>query len=39
MAKIALEGRCGAWDGILLAAGVVMAVWGTGAAFWAAGSS
>ncbi|TFK57351.1 hypothetical protein OE88DRAFT_1651027 [Heliocybe sulcata] len=33
-AKIALQGRCGLWDGLLLGVGIVMAVWGTGAAFW-----
>lgn len=38
VAKIALERRCGPLDGIILAVGVVMAVWGTGAAFWAAGT-
>lgn len=33
-AKVALAGRCGVWDGLLLAVAVVMAVWGTGAAIW-----
>lgn len=37
-AKIALERRCGVLDGVILASGIVMAVWGTGAAFWAAGT-
>lgn len=32
-AKIALEGRCGVFDGAIVALAVVMAVWGTGAAF------
>ncbi|KZT30339.1 hypothetical protein NEOLEDRAFT_1173781 [Neolentinus lepideus HHB14362 ss-1] len=35
-AKVALQGKCGLWDGLLLATGVVMAMWGTGAAFWSA---
>lgn len=33
-AKIALQRRCGLFDGALLGIGIVMAVWGTGAAFW-----
>lgn len=33
-AKVALEGRCGWVDRGLLVMGVVMAVWGTAAAFW-----
>ena len=33
-AKICLNGRVGLWDLFLLATGVVMASWGTGAAFW-----
>jgi vesicular inhibitory amino acid transporter len=35
-AKIALEGRCGLVDVSLLAIAIVMATWGTLAAFWAA---
>lgn len=33
-AKIALNGRIGVWDVFLLVVAVVMASWGTGAAFW-----
>ncbi|OCH96489.1 hypothetical protein OBBRIDRAFT_6015 [Obba rivulosa] len=33
-AQIALTGRCTLWDAFLLASGVVMASWGTFAAFW-----
>ncbi|KAF9821952.1 hypothetical protein IEO21_00382 [Rhodonia placenta] len=33
-AKIALARRCGFWDGFLLVTGVIMAAWGTIAAFW-----
>ena len=33
-AKVALTRHCSIWDGVLLAVAVVMAVWGTGAAFW-----
>lgn len=33
-AKVMLAGHCGVWDGFILAIAVVMAVWGTGAAFW-----
>ncbi|THH34010.1 hypothetical protein EUX98_g27 [Antrodiella citrinella] len=33
-AKIALAGRVGLWDAFLLVTAVVMACWGTGAAFW-----
>lgn len=33
-AKSALAGRWGFWDAILLIVAVVMAVWGTCAAFW-----
>lgn len=33
-AKSALAGRLGFWDAILLIIAVVMAVWGTVAAFW-----
>ena len=33
-AKVALAGRCSVWDGTLLVTAVVMAVWGTCAAFW-----
>ncbi|CCM00944.1 uncharacterized protein FIBRA_02991 [Fibroporia radiculosa] len=33
-AKIALSKRCSAWDAFLLVAGVIMATWGTAAAFW-----
>lgn len=36
-AKVATTGKCGLWDGFLLLTAVVMAVWGTGAAFWSAG--
>ncbi|TDL28680.1 hypothetical protein BD410DRAFT_712320 [Rickenella mellea] len=32
-AKIALAGRCSTWDGLLLSVAIVMAVWGTVAAF------
>lgn len=32
-AKVALERKCGLWDGFLLALASVMAIWGTGAAF------
>ncbi|KAJ6615354.1 transmembrane amino acid transporter protein-domain-containing protein [Mycena sp. CBHHK59/15] len=32
-AKVAIEGRCGVFDGLVLALAVVMGVWGTGAAF------
>ncbi|KAJ7157928.1 transmembrane amino acid transporter protein-domain-containing protein [Mycena crocata] len=32
-AKVALNGRCGFFDGFVMALAVVMAVWGTGAAF------
>ncbi|KAI0094699.1 transmembrane amino acid transporter protein-domain-containing protein [Irpex rosettiformis] len=35
-AKVALAGRCGLWDGVLLVTAVAMAAWGTGAAFWSA---
>jgi len=33
-AKIALEGRCKSIDALLLAVAIVMATWGTMAAFW-----
>jgi vesicular inhibitory amino acid transporter len=33
-AKIALEGRCKSVDALLLAIAIVMATWGTIAAFW-----
>lgn len=33
-AKIALNGRANLWDVFLLVTAVVMATWGTGAAFW-----
>ena len=33
-AKVAMTGRCGMWDGLLLVIAVVMAAWGTGAALW-----
>ena len=33
-AKIALTGRCGLWDAILLVTAAIMATWGTVAAFW-----
>lgn len=36
-AKVALAGRCGFRDAVLLITAVVMAAWGTGAAFWSAG--
>jgi solute carrier family 32 (vesicular inhibitory amino acid transporter) len=36
-AKVAMTGRCGPWDAFLLLTAVMMAVWGTGAAFWSAG--
>ncbi|KAJ7085371.1 transmembrane amino acid transporter protein-domain-containing protein [Mycena belliarum] len=32
-AKVAINGRCGVFDGCVMALAVVMAVWGTGAAF------
>ncbi|KAG7099387.1 hypothetical protein E1B28_001242 [Marasmius oreades] len=38
-AKVALERECGLADGVILAIGVVMAVWGTGPAIVAASSS
>ena len=34
LAKIALAGRCGLWDTLLLVIASVMAVWGTFSAFW-----
>ncbi|KAI0348628.1 hypothetical protein BDW22DRAFT_1320195 [Trametopsis cervina] len=36
-AKIALTGKCSLWDGALLGTAIVMAAWGTAAAFWSAG--
>lgn len=33
-AKVALTGRCSMWDGLLLVTAVIMATWGTAAAFW-----
>ncbi|KAI0704895.1 transmembrane amino acid transporter protein-domain-containing protein, partial [Cytidiella melzeri] len=36
-AKMALTGKYGLWDILLLVSAIVMAVWGTGAAFWSAG--
>ncbi|KDQ63800.1 hypothetical protein JAAARDRAFT_29847 [Jaapia argillacea MUCL 33604] len=35
-AKVALAGRCGPWDALLLIVSIVMATWGTIAAFWSA---
>ena len=35
LAKVAIAGRCGSVDGAIIVVGVVMAVWGTLAAFWA----
>jgi vesicular inhibitory amino acid transporter len=35
-AKIALEGRCGFIDASLLGIAILMATWGTSAAFWTA---
>lgn len=35
-AKVAIAGRCGLFDGAVLFIAVVMAVWGTGAAFMSA---
>ncbi|KAJ6513544.1 transmembrane amino acid transporter protein-domain-containing protein [Mycena vulgaris] len=32
-AKVAINGRCGVFDGVVMALAVVMGVWGTGAAF------
>ncbi|KAJ7762013.1 transmembrane amino acid transporter protein-domain-containing protein [Mycena maculata] len=32
-AKVAINGRCGVFDGFVMAVAVIMAVWGTGAAF------
>lgn len=32
-AKVAIEGRCGFFDGFVMVLAIVMAVWGTGAAF------
>ncbi|KAJ7500945.1 transmembrane amino acid transporter protein-domain-containing protein [Mycena galericulata] len=32
-AKVALERRCGVFDGVVMVLAIVMAVWGTGAAF------
>jgi solute carrier family 32 (vesicular inhibitory amino acid transporter) len=34
-AKVALASRCGMFDALLLTAAIVMATWGTVAAFWA----
>ncbi|KAJ2918943.1 hypothetical protein MD484_g1378, partial [Candolleomyces efflorescens] len=36
LAKVMIEGRCGVFDGSLVALGIGMAVWGTLAAFWSA---
>lgn len=36
LAKIMIDGRCGFFDGSLVALGIGMAVWGTLAAFWSA---
>ncbi|KIP12032.1 hypothetical protein PHLGIDRAFT_21325 [Phlebiopsis gigantea 11061_1 CR5-6] len=33
-AKVALTGRCRLWDAVLLVTAVIMATWGTMAAFW-----
>lgn len=35
-AKVAVERRCSAFDALVMFSGVVMAVWGTAAAFWSA---
>ncbi|TFK30607.1 hypothetical protein FA15DRAFT_662607 [Coprinopsis marcescibilis] len=36
IAKVTIERRCGVWDGIIIISGIVMAIWGTFSAFWAA---
>ncbi|KJA26174.1 hypothetical protein HYPSUDRAFT_133333 [Hypholoma sublateritium FD-334 SS-4] len=34
VANVAIEGVCGPFDAVIIAAGIVMAAWGTTAAFW-----